>query len=727
VVTVICVLAADHWWPAGWIAIAVMAGLGNYLGTRRLAIAWLLCGAVATGVFLGREANRKRAEIGLMDQGGVVKAKLLGDAKGRDGFWSAPAKLESGPFHGTHVWWQGTGELPLDGARIEGRGNFSPLREPRNPEEFDQAAWHRRKGIAAAFRGNTVSSETGWWAAFGGSIRKGFREAVTTGLDPESQEARVIRAIVIGEQPADAEELVAAFRNSGTLHIFSVSGMHVAMVGGIAWLVLRKAGVSRRYAVLAILPLIFGYSWITGNSAPAVRSAWMMAVFLMAFVFRRQPDLLNALGAVLLAAMLWDGNLLFQPGVQLSYGVVAAIAIGTTWGVKPFEWIGKKEEYLPDSLMTGWQKRQLMARRSFAKGLGVSTAAWVGSTPLTVFHFGLVTPIALVGTLVLSLPVFWLLSLSLFSAAIHPVSPVGASMVNRLNGKLADGCVKIASALSSVPGSHFETRRPGEPMLLVYDLEYGAGAACFTGANGSAVMIDCGDRQAFQYQITRSLRGLGISPDSVVLSHGDAGHIAGITEVTEAFPIKQVWLPVKQSRSAGYQEWISKGPELGVSLLHAEDLHDIPLPAGAWLEVLHAPDPEDKNILADDRVAVFRLHWHGWKLLMTSDSGYKTERALLASGKDLSADVIIAGRHRRDPSLGDEFLAAVNPQAILASHSLFPAEERLAPKQVDYWRSRGLKVVNQGDAGGVTVRLGADGDLLLEGYVDGSVIRLSRQ
>lgn len=726
-VTVICVLAADQSWLAGWLAVVACSVLGGWLGNRRRAIAWLLCGVVAVGVFLEREASREQAEKGLMDQGGLIRAKLLADAKGDDGFWSAPAKLEAGNFKGTHVWWQGTGSPPLDGARIKGRGNFSPLREARNPEEFDQAAWHRRKGMAAAFRGNTVSVETGRWATIGGAIRKGFREAVTVGLEPDSREARVIRAIVIGEHPADAEELVAAFRNSGTLHIFSVSGMHVAMVGGIAWLVLRRAGVSRRWAVVAILPLVFGYSWITGNSAPAVRSAWMMAVFLMAFVFRRQPDLLNALGAVLLAAMLWDGNLLFQPGVQLSYGVVAAIAVGTTWASRPFTWIGQKEEYLPDSLMTDWQKRRLNFRRSIAQGLGVSAAAWVGSTPLTVFHFGLVTPIALVGTLLLGPLVFCLLSLSLFSAAIHPVSPQAASLVNRLNGKLADGCVWSASFLASTPAAHFETRRPGEPMLLIYDLEYGAGAACFTGSNGSAVMIDCGDRQSFQYQITRSLRGLGISPDSVVLSHGDAGHIAGIREVTESFPIRQAWMPVRESRSAGYQEWIREGESHGVKILHAENLRDIPLPDGARLEVIHAPDPMAKNILADDRVAVFRLHWRGWKLLLTSDAGYKIETELLRSGRDLSADIIIAGRHRRDPSLGDDFLSAVNPQAIVASHSPYPAEERLDPKQVAYWRSRGLKVANQADTGGVTIRLAGNGDLLIEGYVDRSVIRLSRR
>ena len=92
---------------------------------------------------------------------------------------------------------------------------------------------------------------------------------------------------MIGEQPPDADALISEFRNSGTLQVFSVSGLHVAMVGSIGWLILGWLGVPRRWAVVILLPLVFGYSWITGNSAPAVRSAWMAAVFLGAFVFRK--------------------------------------------------------------------------------------------------------------------------------------------------------------------------------------------------------------------------------------------------------------------------------------------------------------------------------------------------------------------------------------------------------------------------------------------------------
>ncbi len=721
----LAVLAADAGWYFGVVSAVAAGWLGLRTGNWRRSLAWGLCALLAVAVFTLRKSGRERAAAGLTGTGGTFSARVLEDAKGTTR-WSAPARLADGPWKGMKVWWEGTGTPPVAGADVRGFGNFVALRGPRNPEEFDQAGWLRRKGIVVSFENRTLESHAGPWALRGAAVRHGFRKAVAAGLEEDARPAQVIRAIVVGEMPPDADELVAAFRNSGTLHIFSVSGMHVAMVGGIVWFILRWLGFSRRAAVLVILPLVFGYSWISGNSAPAVRSAWMMSVFLMAFVFQRRPDLLNSLGAVLLVAMLWDGHLLFQPGVQLSYGVVAALAAGSHLAGRWFGWIAAREEYLPDDMYTGLRGRWLRFREGLALFFGSSAAAWLGSTPLTVLHFGLVTPVAIIATGFLAPVVTAILSLALLSAAVHPVSPPAAALVNRGNAFLAEACVWTAEKLAAIPGSHFSTRGLGDAKLIVYDFGYGAGASCFAGKDG-AVLIDCGDARSFRYQMVKSLRGSGIQPASVILTHPDGGHLGGAAQVWEAFPIRQALLPVEKSRSPIYRAWLEKAPEAGISVFQASEVTSVPMPDGARLEVLNVPDTHALNAQADERVAVLRLHWHGWKILFTSDAGGRTEDRLLSSGRDVSADVIVAGRHRTDVSLGAEFLDAVAPQVIIASHSDFPRAERLDPKQAAWWRTRGIRVIGQGQAGGVTITLADGGDLLLEGYVDGSMLRLKRR
>jgi competence protein ComEC len=726
----VCIILGDFSKVAGGVAAGLMGGAGTCFGNWRRGLAWALCGGLALGVFTWRNSQRERASRDLLQTGGgLVDGRVLQDGQGGNGSWVAPVRL-IGPNHaGAKVWWEGRGETPVAGAQVQARGNFQALPVRRNPGEFDQGAWLRRQGVAAVFSatGGSGRVTTGRWAAFGARVRHGFRTAVTAGLADDSQAARVIRAVVIGDIPPNADELIAAFRNSGTLHIFSVSGMHVAMVASIGWLLLRWLGVPRRRAVLLLVPFIFGYTWISGNSPPALRSAWMASVFLGAFVFRRRPDLLNALGLVLFVMLLWNGNLLFQPGVQLSYGVVAAIALGTTWASRSFEWLAQPETYLPPPLQNRWQKYWLKCRRRLAQSLAVSLAALIGSTPLTAYHFGLITPVAMIGTLALSPLVFLLLAVALLAASLHPWLPMATRSLNQANAVVANACVTTASALAAIPGGNINIRRQLQPSLLVYDLEYGAAAACFTAPKSGAVLLDCGDRHGFKRQVMPSLRQLGVIPDSVILSHPDGRHLGGGSQVWAAFPIRQVLLPVLRARSQTYQAWVSQAPMAGIRTLQAAQIPTLPLPDGASLEVLHAPDPNAPSALADDRVAIYRLHWRGWKILFTSDAGVATEIKLLDSGADLAADVIIAGHHGRGLALGDAFLERVHPAAIIASNEAFPVEERLDPAQAAFWQASGIRVFDQAQTGAVTLSIDTAGDLLIDGFVNDASSRLQHR
>jgi ComEC/Rec2-related protein len=729
-VTVACVLAAQAgpWWGGGVVIACALCGAA--CGMRGAALAWFGCGFIAVAVFIMRDATRQQAESALASiaSGSMVRGRVLEDAKGNDRYWAAPVKLLGEPAHGVKVMWEGRGEPPVAGARVRAKGDFRSLPEPRNPGEFDRAAWLRRQGVAAVFssvRGQAVDVEIPAMAAQAAKIRSGFRHSVTAGLADDARQAQIIRAVVIGEHPPDEPHLIDAFRLSGTLHVFSVSGLHVAMVGGIGWMALGFAGVPRRWALPALIALVFTYAWVTGNSAPAVRSAWMAVVFLGAFAFRRRPDLLNALGAVLLAAMLWDGRLLFQPGVQLSYGAVAAIAVGTAWAARSFAWMARPELYLPQQEMSGWQKFRWKLRCNIAGSLAVSLAASAGTTPLTALHFGIITPISVLASMVLVPLVFVLLSTALLAAALFPVAPPLTRGINHLNALTADACALTARGFAAIPGGHWFIRSEKNPALIIYDLEYGAGAACFIDGAGSAVLIDCGSPPGFRYVVAPSLRRLGIEPDSAALSHPDGGHLGGGAEVWQQFPIRQAWLPVKLSRSPAFREWIELAPAAGIRIHHTTAGKKIPLPDDATLEVLHAPDPLAHQSIADERVAIFRLHWRGWKILLTSDAGMGTELRLLDAGVDPAADLIIAGRHRTDITLCDRFIDAVDPLAIIASNPSYPETEQLPPASVAYWRSRGIHVIDQRQSGGVTLRVDEAGRLVIDGFLTNDPLLLT--
>ncbi|MES2995734.1 MAG: ComEC/Rec2 family competence protein [Verrucomicrobiota bacterium] len=706
---------------AEWIApvLGLSIACGWLLWNWRGAVACAACVLVAAGVFTVRTNSRDYDERTLLARrGGHASGRLCDDARGGGGRWQGIVRLNGEPS--AKVWWQGKGDVPTAGAKVDGQGAWRPLPVPRNEGAFDEREWLVRQGVAAVFvtGGNATAVSTGRWAAFSARMRNGFRAAVTEGMDPASPEAEVIRAIVVGDMPRDSDVLVDAFRRSGTLHVFSVSGLHVVLVAGIGWFVLKWCGVPRRAAIPMLIVLVFGYSWITGHSAPAIRSAWMTSVFFTAFVFRRRPDLLNALGGVLLCATLFDGRLLLQPGVQLSYGVVAAIALGAEVTKWIFAWIGRRELYVPDELLNFPRRMEWKVRRKIATSLGVSAAAAVGSAPLTVWHFGMFTPVSIVAGLVIVPLVTGMLALALFAAALHPFLPAVSRASNRVNALLARCSIFSAAQFAKVPLGCVETQIEREPVLRVYDLEYGAGAACFS-AGGSGVMLDCGSRESFRYEMLPSLRRLGIRPDSVVLSHPDGGHMGGASQVWRALPVKQVVLPVDEARSPAFREWKNFAVPAGVSVLRARHVGRLPLADEAWLEILHLPDPDHLHLIADKRVAVFRLHWRGLRVLFTSDAGYDTEQAMKRSDADLRADIIVAGRSLEGLSLTDEFLDAVKPQIIIAANPSHPPEQQLTQSEIGRWRARGIAVLDQREAGGVSLRMTGDGQLACTGFLGG--------
>jgi competence protein ComEC len=719
----VSLMALDHFSPDFlWAGGLVFAALVLRFGGWKTGIIALVIAATVLGGGRFRDARQvaeeaRFSEIGLAD----VEARLSEDAVGEAGTWSAVARLRGDGYGGRKVRWIGTGEPPPAGTELKASGVFGSLGGERNPGVPDRAERLRNEGVVAVFRANGMRSEQ-WigpvssWAA---GIKMGFRESITVGLDEESLAAKVIRAVVLGERARDSLGLVRSFRESGTLHVFTVSGMHVMMLGSMIWFVLKWSGVPRRAAIPAIIAAMFGYAWLTGNGPAAVRAAWMGSVFLGAFAFRRRPDLLNALGAVLIVSLLFDHRMIRMPGVQLSYGVVAAIGLWTALARRCFSWIAADELFLPTSETGFWQRKWSAFRRKLAEALAVSTAASVGSLPLGAFHFGIVAPVSVFATVALVPIVYVLLGAALVSAMLRPLSESAAVYLNRTNALAATACAKTAGFFASLPGASGSVAAPKTDTLIIYDLGYGAAAACFTSVLGNSVLLDTGGKFSLESQVGPSLMRLGIRPDAVIFTHADAGHAAPPGLLMEMFPLRQVASGMVPSQGSVAAEWTDFSAE-GVRVFHSGKGQLLDLGGGAWAEVLLSPSDGHLGSLADDRAMVLRLHWKGWKILFTGDAGRLSEEALLESGADLGSDVIVGGLHESDFSLTEPFVSAVNPQVIIVASPAGSEMDRLRENQKKSWERKGMLFLDQRLAGGLTVTVSVADDLIIQGFADGS-------
>ena len=721
--------AVESLWPGfSWIAGLMLCGLAAISAGWRAAVsAGLLIIFLLVGTRWrdGKQADdeARLATLGMQ----FVEARLVEDAVGGEGVWSAMARLRGGELQGKMVNWIADGEPPPAGTELRASGVFGKLKSERNPGTMDRSERLRNHGVVATFRASEMRSEqwNGPISRKAAAFKKGFREGIVTGLAENGVEAQTIRAVVLGERARDSLDLVESFRNSGTLHVFTVSGLHVAMLGSIVWFLLKWMGVSRMWAIPAIIAAMFGYVWLTGNGPAAVRAAWMGTVLLGAFGLRRRTDLLNTLGAVLLVAMLWDPRVIRMPGVQLSYGVVAAIGLLTVFTRKCFEWIAVEEDFLPVT-EAGWlQRKWLGFRRAIADGLAVSTAASLGSAPLTIAHFGLLTPISVIATVVLVPLVYVLLSAALVSTFLNSFWSDASQAINRQNAKVARICVETADFFASIPGASTATRYPTEDTLIIYDLQYGASASCFAPVGGNAVLFDTGGAYSLRREVGTSLRRLGIAPDSVLFTHADAGHVSSADLIREMFPLRQVAMGMEATSGSVAAAW--KGlsdPE--VKLVKLAKGSTFQLGGGAWCEVLLSPAMGSVGSVADDRCLVFMMHWKGWKILWLGDAGRLSEAAMLASGTNLKADVIIAGQHETDFSITPDFLEAVDPQLIVTGRAAGSEMDAMRDIQREKWQKTGIRLLNQQETGGLTGTPGDDGSLIFRGFVDGSETILKR-
>jgi competence protein ComEC len=432
------------------------------------------------------------------------------------------------------------GPPPWYGDEVLLRGTLSRIEPPRNPGEFDFAAWSARQRIFTRLqvahpndaqivrhnRGNPLVS-----LALG--TRAWLRQTLTEGVnDPTVSELLV--AMVLGDVSSLPERIQEEFRGTGTFHLFSVSGLHVGMIAVLLWYLFKVFRVPRPHAAGWIIPILFFYVLMTGLKAASVRSALMAAIVLAGLMANRKAVLFNNLCAAGFLILLAESNQLFNPGFQLSFCVVAAIMLVAGPLASSLATPFRPDPFVPERLLSA--PRRFVARESqrLCSLVAVSMAAWLGSLPLTIGYFHLVSITALpANTLAVPLS-FAIMAVSMLSLGSGLVSVWLAAIYNQTNWLLAKALLATVHAFASLPGSFFYVRLPDppSPLVEVVVFDFGAGGAAWIGARGQDWLIDSGPAASYDSVLLPFLRSRGLRTlDGFLLTHGDAGHIGSAVEL----------------------------------------------------------------------------------------------------------------------------------------------------------------------------------------------------
>jgi ComEC/Rec2-related protein len=651
------------------------------------------------------------------------------------------------------------------------------LREPRGalaPGLFDYRAFLRWQGIYFQLQ----CADTNDWRLVteanspveppvADRFRVWSQRTLAHGLPVEDEELRLLWAMTLGWKTALTDEVAEPFMRSGTMHVFAISGLHIALIAGILVAVLRAAQLPRGACGAVIVPLIWFYTAATGWQPSAIRSTIMMTVIIAGWSWRRPSNLLNSLAASGFVILLWQPTQLFQASFQLSFFVVLAIALL----LPPFENFRQRllqtDPLLPDELRPRWQRWLDWSVRFITTSFATSLAAWLGSLPLIAHYFHLLTPASLLANLVV-VPLSGLALMCNLGALISgDWLPWFTDAFNHAGWLFMRWMMGFSQWTTTLPGAYFHVRAPtGFEFFAFYSAVFlavtgwlwtpgkrrwawgilvalgsiwavgefrtrdevrltvlGHGAnAIFNDAPGRErdLLVDCGSESAADFITKPFLRAQGInSLPHLTLTHGDQRRVGGFKLIATEFQPALTFTSPARSRSPAYRDALKQ--------LEAAPARWKTVSAGgnvAGWEVLH-PAVTDKFDRADDNALVLRGEFHGMRVLLLSELGTAGQRALLARGGDLRAGLVVVGLPEQGEPLLDDLLTAIQPRVIVLTDAEFPVSKRAKPALAARLSRSGATVLRLTEAGSLTARFTREG-LLLECWDGVALARIPR-
>ena len=141
-----------------------------------------------------------------------------------------------------------------------------------------------------------------------------------------SDDVAMLSAMLFGDRAGLTHRLRLGFERTGSFHLFVVSGMHVALIAGGIFLVLRRLRLWPWLATLVTIAFTAGYALLTGFGAPVQRALAMTTIFLLARLLAREGSVLNALGAAALGVLVWSPGAVGEASFQMTFLAIVAIA-----------------------------------------------------------------------------------------------------------------------------------------------------------------------------------------------------------------------------------------------------------------------------------------------------------------------------------------------------------------------------------------------------------------
>lgn len=614
--------------------------------------------------------------------------------------------------------------------------------------ESDKGVW-KDESAKFLYKNITITNKIN---QFLGTAREWSRRGLRRAIEPRAEP--LAEALLLGRKERVDPDLNDAFTRTGTTHLLAISGLHMQALALALGGALRLAGLGRKGTLANVAGATVAYALLVGLMPSVVRSAAMTMTYCAAGLFDRHSGRANLLAAAALVALGLNPAHLFDVGCQLSFLAVAVIV----WGVEPISKriLPENPRNPLRALERFYESRwKTAARRCIAwllRGIALSTIVWLAAAPLVALRFHIVSPI----NIPLNVPLIPMTSGALLAAGValglsavweplgRPAAWIGARLLDgtavvvrwgeerswghafvpepswgwvaifygalglaaaawlgRWPGrKTAAGAVvawvAVGAGLGLAPSVFDQNGEPPRAEALAVD--HGLAVLVQTGG-GHALLYDCGrmrDPSVGRRIVAPALRARGVwQLDAVLLSHADADHYNGLSELLELIKVGAVLV------AEGFESAENPG---AVKLLELVRKNGVPVrtvAAGdAWntgstrFEVRHPAKGWNPSATDNARSIVLDVSWRGRHVLLTGDlegDGLST----FADGSPAPpgpVDVLLSPHHGGRTANPEWLFDRVNPSTVVVSQRAPPAGSRdalapIAARGIPVWRT----------------------------------------
>ena len=560
----------------------------------------------------------------------------------------------------------------LIGAKVNLVGTVTEAYNNTIPNTFNYKEYLYNNHIYITFRASKISltKETD----FLNNIKSKFMKKI----DEFASSKAYLYALILGEIDYIDNDTYKEYQESGTTHLFAVSGMHISAIAMMLNAILKKVHLKEGVVDVIVVTFLFFYMFLVGFTPSVVRGGLLYIFLLLNRKIKLRLPTLNVLYLLFLLLVLIDPFYIYNLGFIYSFI--------TSFGLILFS---KK-----------------ISGNYFLKLIKISAIAFLFSLPITIYNFYEVNLMTIVNNTIIvplvTVILFPLTLLTFIMPVLDNILSIGISGLEFITKSLNLLAVNLVVPkinvifilvyyLSVYLIYKYHVKYVGIIVILVgmwklcpflnsnsyiYFLDIGQGDATVIVGKGMSyvVMIDIGGKITYQSEeweeknktydnasnVITFLKSLGITKiDVFIATHGDFDHMGEVINLVDNFNVLKViynndsfndlYLEVMEAlndKKIIYQKNITQLKVGNNKLYFLNDL-------------LYDNENDNSNVIY--------TQIEGFNLLLMGDAGSEVEKDILKKYSLENIDILKVGHHGSKSSSSKAFIQSIRPKYAIIS------------------------------------------------------------